>query len=125
MVPSAPFVVEYIYVGRRLGAMRRREVVFCNAKMCLSAERVCVEDERVKLHKHSLKPPAERICRWVSEALSRGKASLRRLRWNAEGCDTVVIGANSPGKARRLFFDGGDNKGDVVGPMMSLIRLCE
>ena len=56
-MPSAPFVVEYIYVAA--DSARCSDVKSsATQERVVSAERVCVEDERLKLHERMLKPPA-------------------------------------------------------------------
>lgn len=54
IVPSAPFVVEYIDVAAE--SARCSDVrSSATQKRVVTTERVCVGDERLKLHEHSLK----------------------------------------------------------------------
>jgi hypothetical protein len=85
MVPSAPFVVEYIYVAA--DSARCSDVKSsATGERVFSAERVCVEDERLKLHERMLKPPA------VTDMYvgKRGPYRKRRLRCGRVRCDAML-----------------------------------
>jgi hypothetical protein len=90
MVPSAPFVVEYIDVAA--DSARCSDVKSsATQERVFSAERVCVEDERLKLHERMLKPPAVRICMWVSERRGpyRKLRQVIAMRMDSRRCDGV------------------------------------